>query len=108
MLPGPKFTVSFHSATEFCCACLFKPIVLNIKVPKNGRIITTKNCPVALKAEKSKLPANLLSAHNIVSCENSEMVQPVKVLATKPDDPGVKLGTHRVEKKKNGFQKVVL
>ena len=58
-----------------------------------------KNCLIGLKAEKFKLPAGLLSALNVVSCEGSEIVQGVKVLATKPDEPGVTLGTHRFETK---------
>ena len=41
-----------------------------------------------------KLPEGLLSALDTVSCEDGEMVQLVKVLATKPEDPDLKPGTH--------------
>lgn len=45
-----------------------------------------------------RLPAGLLSVFTVVSPEDGEMLQWVKVFATKPDDPSLKLGTHSVEK----------
>lgn len=44
-----------------------------------------------------RLPAGLLSAFNVVCPEDGE-IQWVKVFATKPDDPSLKLGIHSVEK----------
>lgn len=82
----------FFFLTQLCCRS---------KYPRLEDYKTTKNCLTALQARESKLvrlPAGLLSAFNVVSPEDGEMAQWVKVFATKPGDPSLKLRTHNVEK----------